>query len=398
MSLIWRLLRQHINIFQLAGFFLANLFGMGVIMLGIQFYKDVVPLFTMDDAFDDNFIVISKHISTVKSLSGSNNAFKKGEIEDIRSQSFCVDAGEFTSSQYKVNATMGLKGSDALSTEMFFEAVPDQFVDNKKADWSYTEGSDSVPVIIPSTYIALYNFGFAQSRGLPKVSNGLVGMIEMKIRIKGDTEEREMKGKVIGFSSRLNTILVPMEFITWSNKTFAPEKTPEPTRLILKVNNPTDDAISLYMNQNGYEVEDNKLDAAKATYFLKIVITLVLFIGLLISALSFYILMLSIYLLVQKNSEKLQNLLLIGYSPSRVSLPYQLLTIGMNAMVLILAILLILPVRGYYMKMIGSLFPEMVKESLLTAIIAGIIIFILVSVFNIIAIRLKINKIWRNKK
>ena len=70
----------------------------------------------------------------------------------------------------------------------------------------------------------------------------------------------------------------------------------------------------------------------------------------------------------------------------------------MNAVVLILAIVLILPVRGYYMKMIGSLFPEMVKESLLTAIIAGVIIFILVSIFNITAIRLKINKIWRNKK
>ena len=79
------------------------------------------------------------------------------------------------------------------------------------------------------------------------------------------------------------------------------------------------------------------MSAEKATYFLKMVSGLVMLIGLFIAALSFYILMLSIFLLVQKNSQKLENLLLIGYSPRQVALPYQLLTVALNVAVLIIA-------------------------------------------------------------
>ena len=41
-TLVWKLLRQHISIGQLAGFFLANLFGMMIVLLSVQFYKDVI--------------------------------------------------------------------------------------------------------------------------------------------------------------------------------------------------------------------------------------------------------------------------------------------------------------------------------------------------------------------
>ena len=58
----------------------------------------------------------------------------------------------------------------------------------------------------------------------------------------------------------------------------------------------------------------------RQTWFLKVIIGIVLSVGLLISVLSFYILMLSIYLLLQKNTSKLENLLLIGYSPAKVAL------------------------------------------------------------------------------
>lgn len=35
--LVWKLLRQHISVGQLAGFFLANLFGMMIVLLSVQF-------------------------------------------------------------------------------------------------------------------------------------------------------------------------------------------------------------------------------------------------------------------------------------------------------------------------------------------------------------------------
>ena len=38
-TLVWKLLRQHISIGQLAGFFLANLFGMMIYCLAYSFIK-----------------------------------------------------------------------------------------------------------------------------------------------------------------------------------------------------------------------------------------------------------------------------------------------------------------------------------------------------------------------
>lgn len=397
-NLIWKLLKQHISPLQLAGFFFANLFGMWVVMLGIQFYKDIIPVFTEEDSFiNNNFLVVSKHITTVGTLSGRSNAFSSFDLDDIRQQPFCKKAGAFTSSQYKVSAAMGMKGSEPLNTEMFFEAVPDSFVDASAADWKYQPGDQEVPVILPRTYIALYNFGFAQSRNLPKVSDGLVGMIDMRIFINANGQHAQFKGKVLGFSSRLNTILVPQSFIDWSNATYEPGKTEDPSRIILEVNNPTDARIAQYMQQKGYDVEDNKLDAGKTTYFLRVVVSMVMLVGLLVSILSFYILMLSIYLLVQKNTQKLENLLLIGYSPTRVSRPYQLLTLGMNAATLIIAFFLLLLVRDYYMHVIGLIFPSIKAGTMLPALATGSGIFILVSIVNIIAIRKKVMSIWYRK-
>lgn len=398
MNLIWKLLRQHISLSQFAGFFFANLFGMWVVMLGIQFYKDIIPVFTEEDSFiNNNFLVVSKHITTIGTLSGRSNAFSTYDIEEIRKQPFCKKVGAFTSSQYKVSAAMSMQGAEPLNTEMFFEAVPDSFVDASANDWQYSPGNKEVPVILPRTYIALYNFGFAQSRNLPKVSDGLVGMIDMNIFINANGQHAQFKGKVLGFSSRLNTILVPQSFIDWSNSTYEPGKTEDPSRIILEVNNPTDARIAQFMQQKGYDVEDNKLDAGKTTYFLKVVVSMVMLVGLLVSVLSFYILMLSIYLLVQKNTQKLENLLLIGYSPNRVSRPYQLLTLGMNAATLLLAFALLLIIRNYYMHVIGLIFPTLKSGSMLPAIAAGGGIFVLVSVVNIIAIRNKVMHIWLRK-
>ena len=400
MSLVWKLLRQHISIAQLAGFFFANLFGMFIVLLGIQFYNDVKPLFSQEDGFlKPEYLIVSKRISGVSVLgAGESCSFSERDIQDITSQPFCKSVGAFTASQYRVVCSLGMKGVAQMGTEMFFESVPDRFVDTDLSQWKFDPQEGVIPIVLPRTYLAIYNFGYAQSQSLPKISEGIVGMIDMVVVLQGNGQEERLKGKVIGFSSRLNTILVPESFIQWSNAKFAPEADLAPNRLIVEVSNPTDDAIVKYINEHNLELEDDKLDAGKATYFLRVVTVLVMCIGMLISVLSFYILMLSIYLLVQKNTEKLRNLLLIGYSPVRVSLPYQLLTIGMNGVVLLLSFILLYMVRSYYMDTLWVMFPQMQDGSMLPALSLGFCLFAVVSIINIIAVRNRVMKIWNRKE
>ena len=398
MKLVWKLLRRHISLPQFAGFFFANLLGMIIVLLSLQFYRDVKPVFSEEDGFiRPDFLILSKRISALNSIGlGSVNTFSQKEMDELRAQPFCKRVGAFTASQYKVACSMGISGVAQFGTEMFFESVPDAFVDVDLKKWHFSEGDDVVPIILPRTYLAIYNFGFAQSQNLPKISEGIVGMVEMTISMRGNGRNEYIKGRVIGFSTRLNTILVPESFIRWSNARYAPEADIEPSRIILEVSNPADDAIVSYINEKGYEMEDDKLDAGRMTFFLRLTAGIVMLVGLLISLLSFYILMLSIYLLVEKNTEKMRTLLLIGYSPARVALPYQLLTIGMNAAVLLLAVCGLCLLRSLYMERLWTVFPQMSDGSILPAVLFGIVLFAIVSIINALIIRSRINQIWKN--
>lgn len=398
MNLVWKLLRQHISVSQFVGFFFANLFGMFIVMLGFQFYHDVLPVFTSGDSFmKADYLIMSKHIGTTSTISGRTTSFSQAEQDEVKKQKFIKKLGAFTSTEYKVNAAMGVSGTQILNSELFLESVPDEFVDVPLAQWKWSEVEHEVPIILPRTYINVYNFGYAQSHSLPKISDGLMGMIDLKLFIHGNGHQDTFKGRVVGLSSRLNSILVPQSFMDWSNGYYAPNSQSDPTRLLVEVSNPADDNITKFMEKKGYEVETDKLDAEKTTYFLKMIVALVMAIGLVISILSFYILMLSIYLLVQKNSSKLENLLLIGYSPGRVALPYQLLTVGLNVAVLLMSLVLLFFVRNYYMGVIISLFPEIDDGNLLPALCIGIVLFILVTVVNQVAIRRKVMSIWKRK-
>lgn len=395
MRLVWKLLRRHISLPQLAGFFLANLLGMLIVLLSLQFYRDVKPVFSAEDGFiRPDYLILSKRISALNTIGlGSVCTFSQKELDELRAQPFAKRVGAFTASQYKVACSLGINGMAQFGTEMFFESVPDAFVDVDLQKWHFREGDEVVPIILPRTYLAIYNFGFAQSQKLPKISESIVGMVEMTVSMRGNGRNEFIKGRVIGISTRLNTILVPESFINWSNERYAPEANTGPSRIILEVKNPADDAIVSYINEHGYELEDDKLDAGRITFFLRLTSAIVMCIGLLISLLSFYILMLSIYLLVEKNSEKIRTLLLIGYSPARVALPYQLLTIGINAAVLLLALIALFCLRTQYMQMLWSVFPKMQDGSIVPAILLGLALFVIVSIANAIVVRRRIQTI-----
>ena len=391
MNLVWKLLRQHVSVPQFIGFFFANLCGMLIVLWGFQFYRDVLPVFTQSDSFmGAEYVILSKKITAGNTLSGRDNSFASSDVQDMEEQPFADKVGKFTSTEYKVDARMGINGTPVLSSELFFESVPDGFVDISLDSWQWKEGDNSVPIILPRTYIAMYNFGFAHNHSLPKISDGLVGMIDFRIFIHGNGRSDEYKGKVIGFSSRLNSILVPQAFMDWSNATYAPGEKSEPTRLIVEVANPADERIAKYIDENSLDTENNNLDAEKTTYFLKMVVMLVMAIGLVISLLSFYILMLSIYLLVQKNASKLENLLLIGYGPSLVAMPYQMLTIGLNLLVLVIAWAVLAVLRGYYMEVVETLFPDIDEGGMMPSVVVGLALFALISIINVIAVRSKV--------
>ena len=138
--MIWKLLRQHISVPQLAGFALANLCGMVIVLMGVQFYRDVLPVFIQGDSFmKEDYVIVSKQVSTLGSVMGRNSAFSKSEVRELEEQPFTKSVGEFTTARFKVSAEMGLQGM-RLSTALFLEAVPGRYVDIDLKNWTFLPG------------------------------------------------------------------------------------------------------------------------------------------------------------------------------------------------------------------------------------------------------------------
>lgn len=394
-NVVWRLLRRNISAAQLAGYALANLVGLAIVLTAIQFYRDITAAWDADDSFfSTDYLIISRKVSTAGSLLGAAaDGFSAADIADIEQQPWAKSVGCFTSSAFNVAASIDMGGRN-MSTALFLESIPSDFFDVVPRGWSFTPGqSEPVPIIISKDYLTLYNFGFAASRGLPQVSEGMTGMIPLRLSLSGAGRQQWIAARIAGFSSRLNTIAVPEEFMQWANATFADEQPGNPQRLIIRTNTPGDPAIAGYLDSHGYESAGDKVDNGKAAYFLSVATAVVIAVGAVISLLAFFILLLSIYLLLQKNRDKIHDLMMLGYTPADVGRHYRIIVVAVNAVVLITACAIVATASHLWGTHLSAI--DIEHSSLLPTILIGAAITLAVTAANLTAINRKVRAAFR---
>lgn len=394
MRLIWKLLRRHISIFELAVFFVANLIGMVVILGGIQVYADLKPLVSGDNALVGNdYVVISKPVKRLN----SDTVFSSEEIEELKAQSFTLRLGEFTPAQYKVYGGVNIAGQK-LSTMLFYEAIPNEFIDVKSKEWKFNKSKRRVPIIIPRNYLNLYNFGFSSSaEQFPQVPESMMKDLDLELTLGSGDNTLKFTGKVVGFSERINTILVPQDFITWSNKKLAKDETAKISRLILEVENPSDPKLLNYFKSHGYVPEGKPAESNKALFLLKAGVGVMIGIGVIFSLLSLIILTLSIYLLLQKNIDKLRTLIQIGYKPTTVAAPYNVIAVILSGSIMVLSIWILSHVRVLYIDYLSETAGREIDGGMTLVMVAGTILMVAMIAFNTFIIRKKVMQIARMK-
>lgn len=391
-TVVWHLLRRNISKGQLIGYAIANLIGLCIVISAIQLYRDVTSVWNDEDSFiSRDYLIISRQVNGLGSiLSGKQSAFTPDQISDLKSQPWVRRVGEFTASNFGVAASVDI-GGRGMNTAMFLESIPDEFFDVKPSEWHFTPGENSVvPVIISKEYLSLYNFGFAASRGLPQISEAMIGMVPLRLSISGNGKQIWLQAKIVGFSSRLNTIAVPQDFMTWANSNFSEARQPDPSRVIVETNSPGNPAIDEYLRSNHYEVAGDKMDNGRAAYFLAVITAVVVAVGALISLLAFFILLLSIYLLLQKNREKLRQLMMLGYSPAAVARHYYKIVCAINCSVLIGAVAVMLVAKNLWSSSLENIGVE--SGAPWIAITIGTVIMAAITAGNLMAISRNVKK------
>ncbi|MDR2836011.1 MAG: hypothetical protein LBV69_07460 [Bacteroidales bacterium] len=388
--MLWKVLKNNIKKGQILGVFLGIYFGLLILMGAFCFYLDVKPIFEDKSGFwKDEYIIINKKIflsNTLSQFQSSNSkipTFSDEEIEDLKKQKNVKDIAKFSVCSFKISAYSD--NEDFLPyfrTDLFFEAVPNNFIDINSKFWAWNQDTNFVPVIIPKAYLNLYNFGFAQSQNLPQISEDAITAINLKLNIRGNGKHQTFQTRIIGFSERINTILVPKTFVDWANSEFGSQTNPNPGRLIIVVNDPANKDFFDFLEQHNYDVNKSEINNSKALAFMKIIISVIMVIGIIIVIMAFSIMIVSIQLLLQRNSGNIKKLNNLGFSLKEITKPYHIFIIILFAIIFLLSIISVFLLRTLYLKNISLFgyqtnFIEIIPVIIIGFVFVGIIIALL---------------------
>ncbi len=379
----------------LLGAFLGTLAGLVLLLSGIQFYTDIKGVLSENrDLLDPEYIVVNKKVNIGQTLGFSGVGFSQEEIEDLSRQAFADEVAPFISNAFPIQAYTENDKVPNFSTELFFEAIPDEYIDIKSEDWKWDPEEGTIPIIIPQDFLNLYNFGFAQSQGLPQIPKGVVSMVNFRIRLNGNFGiHKDLNGRIVGFSNRIHSILVPHEFLTWANDTYGYFEQTNPSRLILVSKDPTDPAIIKYIEDKGYDTIREKLKGSRLNIILKFIISFLVVIAGIIIILAFMVFLLSLQLMISRSSQKIKRLHKLGFHYREISLPYILLLLILMVAVTALSLLS----TGLLTRQLAAMASEwnMAISNSLHGIIYGtsLLLITLITISNVIAILISTKKL-----
>lgn len=373
--MIGNLLHKQIHFSQLLFFALTSSLGLGILLIAFQLFIDTQSLFSSsNDLLGNKNIIISKAI-------GTDNTFTPEEVEEIEQQEFVKGIGHFTNGVYRVRGSVSVAGMDGITTDMFLEAVPDSFIDIQDENWKWTPNSREVPIIIPKIYINLYNHGYAPVVGLPQIKKELIREIPIELQLIGSQKRKTYNAYILDTSEKINTILVPESFLQHTNKLLSPDKEVKVSRIILEVTNPSDPKVLDYLTKKNYQYLKNDIQSSRISYFLQLILTVVLGIGILITILSITLVVTNINLLILKNKQTICQLYFLGFSRKQIANVYHKLSYKILAVSICIALIIAISCKFILASRLTILQSESSAFSIVYIFIAAIVLFVVLAFY-----------------
>lgn len=305
-------------------------------------FKEILQGKHDNDSLGSTFLTISKEVTDDNMGKPRTTLFTYTEIDALNSLPQVKDVGVLTANRFPVYAS--LTAGVGFSTELFIEAVPDRFLDSKPIDWTWQPGSSRVPIIISSDFLNLYNYGFALSQGLPQLSKSSIQSLAFDLVIGKGANAEIFTANVVGFSDRISSVLAPQSFIDYGNQKLAPDMVTMPSRLIIKVSDPSNEQFVKFLSSRNYTTNSELLRWNKLRRVVDAVSSATGLLAVLLMVIGAMVFILFIELTVARAQESLKLLLTLGYSPRYLSvfmlkrfIPLLIVTLLLSGVVAIVA-------------------------------------------------------------
>lgn len=305
---------------------LGTVVGLVIILVSIQLFQDVNQLLNQKEtSLKEQNLVISKEISQLSFLQKEKKGFNSTELKELEAISNVKDLAPFESCNYKVMISLGNQnnGIPGFYTLAFFESIPERFLDLKTDFSSWDTLTKEVPVVLPKNYLDAYNYGLALSMNTPQVSEDLIKKIRFKINLEGNGKRVTYIGRVNGLSEKINSILVPIEFLNYTNEKYGTKSRKYFSRIIINVEDPHDEEFTAFLKSNNYKSSENIQKDSLVQTLLKTLFSYQLIIALIIIIQGLLLMLFYARILVQTSKQDVQKLFLIGYNVNEITKAFE---------------------------------------------------------------------------
>jgi len=354
------------SVFLYFGLFLA----FALVLSCIQLYVNANALFGKKSTDDNYWITLSKSITPDNIGRKELIGFNDKDLAGLKTWKEVKDVYPVVSNDFKVSADGG--NFIPFYTDMYLEAVNNDAIDIKDLS-EFKVKDNTIPIVISREYLNLYNYGFALNQGLPQITEDFAKKIEVNINLTLKDKKVTYKGRLIGLSDRVHSVLVPKDFLDSINATqdFNQKHKNIFTRVLVKVNDANDQDLIEKMNKNGYESNQESLRSAKIKGKLFLVLRVIAFIGGFIFLLCIFIIINFIKMQFLEQQEEVSIKYSLGYSPKKmVSSISRFFSINMGVVLIIC--LALLSVGQHYLsasEISNGLLPKYIWIYLWTLII-----------------------------
>jgi hypothetical protein len=290
--------------------------GIGVLLLlcSVQMYINIQQLLGKNSIRKNgyDFISITKTVTNETMGQPDKNLFKKEDIDEIRSKPFVDDVTPLIANQFRVQLSAG--AIIAFKTDLFLESLDNTFIDTVPPTFHWEEGQMNIPVIISSDFLEAYNV-FAPGQGLPQVSQETATNIPVTISCSGNGRQATFNGSVVAFSDRINSVLVPKNFLEWANTNFGEQPAQGFARLYIKTKDANNPDLINFLDQKDYKVNKDKIKFGRTKQTLQGIFSALGVFGLLVVVMALMLFSFYLQLVIARSKDNLQLLLLLGYSP-----------------------------------------------------------------------------------
>lgn len=262
-----------------------------------------------------DYIAITKQI-TNENIAG-DHSFSPAEITDIKAQKFTEDATALVANKFVVTASGG--AMLPFTTDIFLEAIDIDFIDTVPPSFTWKEGQQIVPIIISSDYIELYNTVFAPSRDLPQLSESTISALLLQLNCSGVYGTKNFQGNIVALSNRINSVIVPKNFLEWANKNIANISSGNASRIYIKTTDANNVDFLNYLQQKNYQINKDKTKFGRVKQILQAVVSGLGGFAILVILLAMMLFSFYLQLMITRSKDNLQLLLTLGYSPGWLS-------------------------------------------------------------------------------